>query len=258
LAFTLLIFALSIVTAIFGVLTGLGGGILIVPILSFLHIDLRYAMGVSLVSVIALSLITATTQSSQQLLNPRVGIFLETAAVIGALCGAALLPFLSIKFIAIAFGLILISIAHSKKEQTSKLNEQTENKPIALQGYPKKKLSLAWLAMGCAGILSGILGIGSGALKVLAMERILGLPYRISTATSNFMVGITAATSIGLYLRNNYLSYDLILPVILGVYCGSKIGAKLLLTMQIQVLKKIFSIVIYILAIQMLYKGYIA
>jgi len=252
-----LIFVVSICAAIFGVLTGLGGGMLIIPLLSSLQIDLRHAMGVSLISIISLSLMTATTKTSQLFTNIKIGIFLETAAILGAFSGAALLPFLSIKIISMVFGLILIVIVQFKKNNNSADDSTPAMQYVTtdLKNYPGSKLLMGWLSMGVAGLLSGVLGIGSGSLKVLALERILGLPYRVSTATSNFMVGITAAAGIGLYLMNNYISYDLVFPVICGVYVGSKIGSKLLLTTQIHILRKIFNVVIYILGFSMLYKG---
>lgn len=284
LGFTILIFIVSSMTAIFGVLTGLGGGVLIVPILSFFQIDLRHAMGVSLISIVALSLMTATTRSSQLLTNVKMAVFLETAAVIGAVIGALIVPFLSVKFIAIFFGCILLfAVFTSKKRQekdedslysvissSSKTTKTTKTKNptnttkthIAndyfiknIKHYPAKKLRQSWLFMSFSGMISGILGIGSGALKVFAMDRLLGLPYKVSTATSNFMVGMTAAASVGIYYFNNYFNYALMFPVIVGVYCGTFLGSELLVMVKTPVLRRGFNIVVFLLALQMFYKG---
>lgn len=267
--FTVLIFIVSSISALFGVLTGLGGGILLVPILSFFDIDLRHAMGVSLISIVSLSLMTATTKTSQLLTNIKIALFLETGAVIGAVIGALILPLLSIKFIAIFFGCILLFAVLSNRRKAHAGEDadfsglKNKKTPVRqkdhfikdLRHYSPKKLSFSWFFMGLSGVISGILGIGSGALKVFAMDRILGLPYKVSTASSNFMVGITAAASIGIYYFHHYFNYGLMFPVIVGVYCGTLMGTELLVLIKTPILRRVFNVVVLVLALQMFYKG---
>ncbi len=109
--------------------------------------------------------------------------------------------------------------------------------------------------MGVAGVLSGLLGIGSGALKVLAMDRVMRLPFKVSTTTSNFMIGVTAAASAGIYLRRGYINPPLVWPVMLGVLAGALIGARLLHGVPVTGLRRLFTVVVIILAIEMLVKG---
>ncbi len=165
-----------------------------------------------------------------------------------------------VKIIAVMFAIVLIFIASSKKQHATDLNlneaKHDLNKDLAL--YPRTNLYKGWFAMAVSGLLSGILGIGSGALKVIAMDRILGLAYKVSTATSNFMVGMTATASIGIYFFNNYIiyffnnyiRYELIFPVILRVYLGSFIGSTLIAISKIHYLRLLFRLVIYVLAMQ--------
>lgn len=272
LGFTVLIFVISTITSIFGVLTGLGGGLLLIPLLTVLQIDLRDAMGVSLICIIALSLITATTKTNQALANTRVGMFLETGAVVGAIIGALLLPFLPTKWIAFIFGAVLVFIVFSTtkvinenepsfytmyyldRSLQSKKKHTEQELNIIKKG--KERSFLAWVAMLISGILAGLLGIGSGALKVLAMDRIMEIPYKVSTATSNFMVGMTAAAGVGVYFFNDYIKFNIIFPAVLGVYLGTFIGAKFLELLSTHILRRLFNGVILILAVQMFYKAW--
>ncbi len=256
LEFSSLLFVIACFTGIFGVLTGLGGGIVIVPILTAFQVDIHLAMGASLISIITLSLSSSTTQTNQTFANIPVGIFLETAAVMGAITGALLLPYLPIYLIAIVFGLVLQFSILSSVRQPSRVDSQTTQlQPRELSSFQRPQLVKGWFTMGIAGILSGTLGIGSGTLKVLAMDRMLHLPYKVSTATSNFMVGITAAASVGIYYSKGYIDPNLTFPVVLGVFFGALIGTKILKIAKTQHLKKLFLGVIFIISLQMLYKG---
>ena len=127
--------------------------------------------------------------------------------------------------------------------------------PQGPQSYCARRVPLGFGLMFVAGALSGLLGLGSGALKVLAMDRAMGLPFKISTATSNFMIGVTAAASAGVYLDRGYIDPSLALPVVLGVLAGSVIGAWLLVKLHANLLRRLFVLVIVVLALQMLYKG---
>lgn len=268
-----LLFITAYFAGILGALTGLGGGVVIIPVLVLLlHVNIYYAMGASLLSVIATSSGTAMTYLKTGYTNLRIGIFLETAAVMGALLGAALILVFNSSKIAIVFGVILIVSAYltwTHKEAVGppkpshpwavkmKLGgicpskKGTEMKPYTVQNVP-----LAWFILLVAGALSSLLGIGSGALKVLAMDQAMKLPYKVSTATSNFMIGITAAVSAGIYFSRGYIDPVLSFPVVLGVLLGSISGGKLLHRINTHYLRIVFSIVIVFLGIQMIIKGF--
>lgn len=266
-----LLFFIAFFAGILGSLTGLGGGVILIPVLVLLmHVNIYYAMGASLLSVIATSTGTSIASLKTGYMNLRIGIFLEVAAVIGALLGAALILVFNSNKIAVVFGLILLfSIYHSwvRKEH---LETKKPSDPIAiklqLEGtYPSKTgpksysvhgVFLGWCIMFVAGVLSSLLGIGSGALKVLAMDQVMKLPYKVSTATSNFMIGITAAVSAGIYFSRGYVDPVLTFPVVLGVLLGSISGSKLLHKINTKVLRMVFSIVVAFLAIQMILKGF--
>jgi len=259
LVFSLSLFLISGLTGVFGVLTGLGGGMLLVPILSALGVNLYAAMGTSLVSIIATSLTAATTESSRQFTHVKAGIFLETGAVIGAFLGTILLSFLSVRIISIVFSIVLLCSAYTtfkrRMAEDAAAVQSIDLNNIHLEKYPKSQLATAWSFMIGGGVLSSILGVGSGAVKVLAMDQVLQLPYKVSTATSNFMVGMTAATSIGFYLAKGYIKPNLVFPVVLGIFAGALIGSKILQQAKPKSLREVFSVIVVLLALHMLYIG---
>lgn len=270
LTFTLLLALGSVAAGMLGALTGLGGGVVIVPLLTLAFgVDLRYAIGASLVAVIATSSASAAAYVRDGYANVRVGMLLEVATTVGALLGAFVAGWISPSTIAVIFGVVLLFSAlhsthaapeiHEDCPPTSlgarlRLNstyptEQGE-RPYCVQNVP-----LGFSLMLGAGVLSGLLGIGSGAFKVLAMDRAMRLPFKVSTTTSNFMIGVTAAASAGVYLQRGYLDPGITMPVMLGVLVGATLGARLLVRVQARILRKVFSLVIVALALQMLYKG---
>jgi uncharacterized protein len=267
--FTSAVLLMSVLAGLLGALTGLGGGVVIVPALALLfHIDIRYAIGASLVSVIATSSGAAVSYVREGFSNVRIGMFLEMATTVGALVGAYLTARISTRAIGIIFGLTLLYSAWSSFRE--KQNE-TPNAPNALAeklkligDYPTEHGRQAYIAqnvpagfgiMFVAGILSGLLGIGSGAVKVLAMDHAMKLPFKVSTTTSNFMIGVTAAASAGIYLGRGYIAPGLAAPVMLGVLAGSILGARLLVRIRVPVLRVVFAIVIVALGVEMIYSG---
>src|SRR6202034_787024 len=198
LIFTLALFGTSIIAGLLGALTGLGGGVVVVPVLALLfHVDIRYAIGASLVSVIATSSGAAAAYVREGFSNIRIGMFLEIATTLGALVGAFLTAMVSTKAIGIVFGIVLLysAIASFRGHHEDAAPQHT-------------------------GGLSGLLGIGSGAVKVLAMDQAMRLPFKVSTTTSNFMIGVTAAASAGIYISRRYILPSLAMPVMLGVLGG--------------------------------------
>jgi uncharacterized membrane protein YfcA len=270
LLFTALVAAGSLAAGFLGALTGLGGGVVLVPLLTILfHVDIRYAIGASLVSVIATSSGAAAAYVKEGFSNIRIGMFLEIATTIGALTGAFLATKVPTAAIAVIFGVVLMYSAYvSARIRPRDATVQTPD-PLATRlklngsfpdtsserSYFVYRVPLGFTLMFGAGTLSGLLGIGSGAVKVLAMDQAMKIPFKVSTTTSNFMIGVTAAASAGVYLRRGYIDPGLAMPVMLGVLAGSLIGAGVLVKTKTRLLRIIFSIIIFALAIEMIYNG---
>lgn len=271
LTLTLIIFLGSMLAGFLGSLTGLGGGIVIIPMLSLMFgIDIRYAIGASIVAVIATSSGAAAAYVKEGITNIRLGMFLEIATTIGAIVGAFFTVYSPTYLIAIIFGGILIFSAilsfvkntpEIKNEpatgwaKTLKLNSSYPDRNGVKINYSVKNIAGGFIMMCVAGILSGLLGIGSGALKVLAMDNIMRIPFKVSTTTSNFMIGVTAATSAVVYFQRGYIDPGLCFPVTLGVLAGAYLGSRVLTKAQTKGLRLVFAIVITILAIEMIYNG---
>ena len=270
LEFSLIVAAGSFLAGFLGALTGLGGGVVLVPMLSLLlGVDIRYAVGASLVSVIATSSGAAAAYVKEGISNIRIGMFLEVATTLGALVGATLATRISTSAISIVFGVVLIVSAFLSRRPRPKNERELAPDPLAtrlrlngsfpdgdsIRNYNVQRVPLGWSLMFGAGALSGLLGIGSGAMKVLAMDQAMKIPFKVSTTTSNFMIGVTAAASAGIYLSRGYIDPGLSMPVMLGVLAGSLLGTRVLVRAETKWLRLIFSLVIVALGIEMLYKG---
>jgi uncharacterized protein len=271
LEFTLLVGMGSLLAGFLGSLTGLGGGVVIVPMLTLLfHVDIRYAIGAALVSVIATSSGAAAAYVKEGYSNVRVGMFLEIATTVGALVGAAVALHLHVSVIAVIFGLALIYSAFASLRDKSEHRTDVAPDRIATwlrmdSSYPTENgitpyhvrgVPLGFGLMFGAGVLSGLLGIGSGAVKVLAMDQAMKLPFKVSTTTSNFMIGVTAAASAGIYLSRGYIDPGIAMPVMLGVLGGSLVGARVLAGAKVRTLRLVFAVVIGFLAVEMIYNGF--
>jgi uncharacterized membrane protein YfcA len=267
---TALLWLGSLVAGFLGSLTGLGGGVVLVPLLTLVFgVDIRYAIGASLVSVIATSSGAAAAYVREGFSNIRVGMFLEIATTIGAIAGAVVAIHLHLSWIAITFGLVLLWSAYESIRPRPDSREQAKPDRIAsllrldgtfpgphgVQSYYVSNVPAGFGLMFTAGALSGVLGIGSGAVKVLAMDRAMGIPFKVSTTTSNFMIGVTAAASAGVYLTRGYIDPALTMPVVLGVLGGSLMGARLLAGARVKVLRMLFSVVIALLGLEMIFNG---
>ncbi|HEX4275777.1 MAG TPA: sulfite exporter TauE/SafE family protein [Bryobacteraceae bacterium] len=270
--FSTLVFAGSLVAGFLGSLTGLGGGVVIVPLLTIAFgVDIRYAIGASLVSVIATSSGAASAYVREGFSNVRVGMLLEIATASGALAGAAAAAFVPTAGLAILLGVVLLFSAFApahKEDMKPKAAPDPDSLgarlrldssypgPGGMVAYTVRRLPLGFGMMGVAGMLSGLLGIGSGAVKVLAMDLAMGLPFKVSTTTSNFMIGVTAAASAGVYLHRGYIAPGLAMPVTLGVVVGSLAGAKVLASAGSAQLRILFRVVILALGVEMIYNGW--
>lgn len=270
LEFTAVIGLGGLLAGFLGALTGLGGGVVIVPLLTVVFdVDIHYAIGAALVSVIATSSGAAAAYVREGYSNVRVGMFLEVATTVGALVGAALILHLHVSIISIIFGVVLLYSAYAAMTEhtQSGTNEGPDRiatrlrmdsaypTPNGMESYHVRGVPQGFGLMFVAGVLSGLLGIGSGAVKVLAMDKFMRLPFKVSTTTSNFMIGVTAAAGAGVYLRRGYIDPGLAMPVMLGVLAGSLIGARVLAVAKVKVLRLVFSGVIAVLAIEMIYNG---
>lgn len=270
LEFTALVGFGSLVAGLLGSLTGLGGGVVLVPLLTiFFKVDIRYAIGASLVSVIATSSGSAAAYVKEGFSNIRIGMFLEIATTLGAVCGAFLAAKVSTAAIAVIFGVVLLYSAYLSRKPRSASDRNMPPDALAtrlrmngsfpdaggLRHYNVQQVPAGFSLMFGAGALSGLLGIGSGAVKVLAMDHAMKIPFKVSTTTSNFMIGVTAAASAGLYLKRGYIDPGLAMPVMLGVLAGSLWGTRILVRAETKWLRLIFSVVIAVLGVQMLVKG---
>jgi uncharacterized membrane protein YfcA len=269
LAFTSLVALGAAAAGFLGALTGLGGGVVIVPLLVLMGVDIHYAIGASLVSVIATSSGAAASYVKEGYSNIRIGMFLEIATTLGALTGAYLANILPKESLSIIFGIVLLMSAYLALRQRPRQHGTEKPDPLAVrlrldsaypipegkQLYHVHRVPLGFSLMYVAGCLSGLLGIGSGALKVLAMDQAMRIPFKVSTTTSNFMIGVTAAASAGVYLQQGFIDPALTMPVMLGVLIGSLLGARVLMSAQTRILRRVFSVVILAMAVQMIYKG---
>lgn len=268
-----LLFLISIAAGVLGSLIGLGGGVVVVPVLTLLfHVDIRLAIGASIVSVIATSSGAAAAYVRERMTNLRAGMFLEIATVTGALTGAYLTTVLPARVLFIVFGVVLaysalatfqkrhadrpLAVSTDRIANAMKLHgsyfDEAQGREVAYKVVGTKPgLALMYVA----GLVSALLGIGSGALKVPAMDLAMHLPMKVSTATSNFMIGVTAAASAGVYFARGQIDPIIAAPVAAGVLGGAMLGARVLGKMQSKTIRLVFVIVLVVIAAEMLQRG---
>lgn len=267
------IFVIAILAGFLGSLLGLGGGIIITPVLTLLFgIDIRYAIGASIISVIATSSGAAIAFLKDKMTNVRIGLFLAIGTTLGAITGAYLSGIIDTKYLYIIFGsLLLYSAFMMLKNAKHELPQDVKNHPWAeklkLHGEYYDKLlenqvcynvggaRLGLFLMYGAGVISGLLGIGSGIFKVMAMDLCMKLPLKVSSTTSNYMIGITAAASAGVYFLRGNIDPRIAAPVALGVLLGATVGTRVMQKLRSKTLRWIFVPVLGVVAIQMLIKG---
>jgi uncharacterized membrane protein YfcA len=272
LAFVIVVFLISLFGGYLGALLGLGGGLIVIPALTLLlHVDIRLAIGASIISVIATSSGAAAAYVREHLANIRVAMFLELGTTIGAMTGAYLAGRVHPRWLYVLFGAMLI---YSASAMLRGVHAVAVDAPVGrlsdwlrLSGsyfdhiaekqvaYPVRRPLLGLGMMYGAGAVSGLLGIGSGALKVTAMDLAMGLPMKVSTATSNLMIGVTAAASAGLYFARGQIDPFIAAPVALGVLAGALIGSRHLRHVPGAMLRRLFIVVLLVIAVQMIVKG---
>ncbi len=268
--FSAIICLVAGIAGFLGALTGLGGGVVLTPALTVLFgIDIRYAIGATLVSVIATSSGAASAYLKEGYSNIRIGMFLEIATTFGALAGAFAAAWVPASGLGVILGLVLLYSAYLSTRPQPEGHRTAPPDPLAerlrlnssyptphgWESYQVRRVKTGFGVMFGAGALSGLLGIGSGAFKVIAMDQAMRIPFKVSTTTSNFMIGVTAAASAGVYLNRGYIDPALAMPVMLGVSAGSFLGARHLSGAEVRVLRMVFGLVVGVLALEMIYNG---
>ena len=273
LTFFLVLFGSSAAAGALGALLGSGGGVIIVPVLTLMAgINIHYAIGASIVSVIATSSGAAATYVRDKITNLRLGMFLEMATTTGAVMGALVAGVLPGRVLSVVFGIVLAHAAWTMyRSPWEEVPTGVVGSPLAtrlrlhgeyydpalrrrvdyrLTGVPQG-FGMMWLA----GVISGLLGIGSGVFKVIAMDIMMRAPMKVSTTTSNFMIGVTAAASAGIYFLRGDIHPFIAAPVALGVLLGTVAGTHLLLQLRSLAIRKVFMAVLIIIAFQMVWRG---
>lgn len=270
LVFTLILLAGAYAAGLLGSLTGLGGGVVVIPLLTLcFDVDFHYAVGAALVASIATSSGSGSAYVKEGITNIRLGMFLEIATTIGAVLGALVAIYLNNNTIAIIFGCVLIltgtmqfvkkqdhdGVAGSPLAQRLKLFGTWPQRDGSLRAYQLRNVGGGFGVMVIAGMLSGILGIGSGVLKVIAMDNLMKVPFKVSTTTSNFMMGVTACASAVVYVQRGNIAPGIACPVLIGVLLGALTGARLLKRLDVRLLRKVFAFAVFAVAANMIYMG---
>lgn len=270
LTFTLIMLFAAYAAGLLGSLTGLGGGVVVIPVLTLCFgVDFHYAVGAALVASIATSSGSGSAYVKEGITNVRLGMFLEIATTLGAVAGAAVAIYLNNSVIAVIYGLVLILTGTmqfvKKQDHTGEKGSETARRLKLFGSWPqpdgtKKAYELRNVAggfsvMGIAGMLSGILGIGSGVLKVIAMDNLMKVPFKVSTTTSNFMMGVTACASAVVYIQRGNIVPGIACPVMIGVLLGALTGARLLKRLDVRLLRKVFAFAVFAVAANMIYMG---
>ena len=271
LAFTLILLVSAYLAGLLGSLTGLGGGVVVIPVLTLgFGVDFHYAIGAALVASIATSSGSGSAYVKEGITNIRLGMFLEIATTIGAVVGAIIAVWLHNSAIAIIYGCVLIRTAAMQQRRKSdhdgvvgsdlarrlKLFGTWPQRDGSFKAYQLRGVGGGFSVMLLAGVLSGILGIGSGVLKVIAMDGIMKVPFKVSTTTSNFMMGVTACASAVVYIQRGNIVPGIACPVLIGVLFGALTGARLLKKLDVRLLRQIFCIAILLVAFNMIWQGW--
>lgn len=273
LTFFVILLVASVGAGGLGALLGLGGGVIIVPVLTLMAgINIHYAIGASIISVIATSSGAAATYVKDKITNLRLGMFLEMATTAGAVTGALVAGWLPGRALSVVFGVVLGHAAWTMyRSRREELPRGVVGSPLAtrlrLHGayddpalgrrvdYQITGVPQGLAMMGLAGLISGLLGIGSGVFKVIAMDMMMRAPLKVSTTTSNFMIGVTAAASAGIYFLRGDINPFIAAPVALGILLGTLAGTRLLLHLRGTAIRKVFVVVLVAVALQMIWRG---
>ena len=271
LAWTLILLVSAYLAGLLGSLTGLGGGVVVIPVLTLgFGVDFHYAIGAALVASIATSSGSGSAYVKEGITNIRLGMFLEIATTIGAVVGATIAVWLNNSTIAIIYGCVLILTAAMQQRRKSdhdgvvgsdlarrlKLFGTWPQRDGSMKAYQLRGVGGGFSVMLLAGMLSGILGIGSGVLKVIAMDGIMKVPFKASTTTSNLLMRVTACASAVVYIQRGNIVPGIACPVLIGVLFGALTGARLLKKLDVRLLRQIFCIAILLVAFNMIWQGW--
>ncbi len=267
-----LLLLISLAAGFVGAMSGMGGGVVLIPALTLLGVDIKHAIAISIVSVIATSSGSASAYVRDHITNLKVGMFLEMFTILGAIAGASVTVVASRRPLFLLFGLVLLvtwgalffqrherwtPVAHVDRfsrwlELGGSYYDRAQGQTVAYQG------ARAWAGgplMFVAGVIAGLLGVGAGALKVLIHDLVMGLPPKVSTTTSNLIIGVTALAGTSVYLAAGLINPGLAAPVILGVGAGAFLGTKLLVRLSNMAVRRIFLVVLLVLGVEMLVRG---
>lgn len=267
-----LLFFISLLAGFVGAMSGMGGGVVLIPALTFLGIDIKHAIAISIVSVIATSSGSASAYVRDRITNLKVGMFLEMFTIVGALVGAAITLASTQRPLFIIFGLVLLAswgtlLWHRHEDWRPVTHQDRFSHWLELEGsyydqavgqtilYRGTHAYLGGPLMFGAGLIAGLLGIGAGALKVLIHDLVMGLPPKVSTTTSNLIIGVTALAGASVYLAVGLIDPGLAAPVILGVVLGAFIGTRLLVRLTNQTVRHFFLVVLLLLGVEMIVRG---
>jgi uncharacterized membrane protein YfcA len=267
-----LVAAGAFAAGIVGALTGEGGGVLLVPTLVLIFgVNMHNAAGASIIAVMMTSTAATIAFLSQGYTNLRIAMFLQLTCIAGGIAGALLVAIVPAGSLKVIFGLVLLFSSFMAFRRKEEAEPERPSDPLAVRlhmesSYPGLggwrpykvfRVIPGALLISIAGIISGLLGIGAGAVNVLVMDQAMRLPYKVSASTSNFMIGITAAGSAGIYLHRGYIDPVLTMPVVLGIFLGAVVGARLMMAVRVKPLRIFFSILVLVAALEMIYKGLI-
>ncbi len=272
----LLMLGVGMLAGVFGAILGIGGGMIITPVLTLgLGLDIKYAIGASIIAVIATSSGSTIAYLKDEMLNLRVAMFLEIATTVGAVIGAVLTGLVHPTFLYFLFGALLVFTTYNMIRKLMMKNEDAQDvtadrlaTKLNLNGtyydkalkkqvdYQVQNVPGGFTMMFGAGLASGLLGIGSGAFKVLAMDTIMHMPLKPSSATSNLMMGVTAAASAMVYFFNGSIKAGIAAPLAIGILLGALIGTRIMQHLKPRLIRMIFVPVMLYLGIQMIMKGF--
>jgi len=266
------LFSVSIIAGFVGAMSGMGGGVILIPVLTLFGMDIKHAIAISIVSVIATSSGSASAYVRDRITNLRVGMFLEMFTILGALAGAEITLISNRQILFLLFGLVLlgswITLFKQRREEWRPVARQDPfSRWLTLEGsyydqslrqtiqYRGGRAYLGGPLMFGAGLIAGLLGIGAGALKVLIHDLVMGLPPKVSTTTSNLIIGVTALAGTSVYLAAGMIDPGRTAPGILGVVSGAFIGTRLLVRLSNQSVRRFFLVVLLVLAVEMIVRG---
>ncbi len=267
-----LLFAISIVAGFVGAMSGMGGGVVLIPALTFFGLPIKEVIAVSIVSVVATSSGSAAAYVRDHITNLKVGMFLEMFTMVGAIVGAKLSLAAGQQFLFIAFGLVLFAcwaalLIQPDIEYVATVKQDGFTRWLELEGsyydyaadctieYKARRAHWGAALMFWVGVIAGLLGIGAGALKVLIHDLVMGLPPKVSTTTSNLIIGVTALAGASVYLAAGLIRPALAAPIVVGIVIGALIGTRTLVRLQNRAVRRFFLAILALLATEMIYRG---